>query len=71
MIFVGVTTLTAAFLNIKNIYLPQAHVKETLVPGVINLALTVAIIICVFIILFNAIPGWIRAISGKSEPINA
>ncbi len=71
MIFVGVTTLTAAFLNIKNIYLPQVHVKETLVPGVINLALTVAIIICVFIILFNAIPGWIRAISGKSVPINA
>lgn len=71
MIFVGVTTLTAAFLNIKNIYLPQVHVKETLLPGVINLALTVAIIICVFIILFNAIPGWIRAISGKSVPINA
>jgi len=71
MIFVGVTTLTAAFLNIKNIYLPQVHVKETLVPGVINLALTGAIIICVFIILFNAIPGWIRAISGKSVPINA
>ena len=71
MMFVGVTTLTAAFLNIKNIYLPQVHVKETLVPGVINLALTVAIIICVFIILFNAIPGWIRAISGKSVPINA
>jgi len=32
MIFVGVTTLTAAFLNIKNIYLPQVYVKETLVP---------------------------------------
>ncbi len=27
MIFVGVTTLTAAYLNIKNIYLPQLHVK--------------------------------------------
>ncbi|MBP1674360.1 MAG: carbon starvation protein CstA [Bacteroidetes bacterium] len=71
MIFVGVTTLTAAFLNIKNIYLPQVYVKETLVPGVINLALTVAIIICVFVILFNAVPGWIRAISGKNVPLNA
>jgi len=71
MIFVGVTTLTAAFLNIKNIYLSQVYVKETLVPGVINLALTVAIIICVFVILFNAVPGWIRAISGKNVPLNA
>jgi len=71
MIFVGVTTLTAAFLNIKNIYLPQVHAKDTLVPGIINLALTVAIIICVFVILFNAIPGWIRAISGKNVLLNA
>ena len=71
MIFVGVTTLTAAYLNIKNIYLPQVNVKETLVPGVINLALTGLIIICVFIILSNAIPGWIRAISGKKTLLNA
>ena len=70
MIFVGVTTLTAAFLNIRNIYLPQLHVKETLVPGIINLALTVSIIVCVFIILLNAIPGWIKAISGKRVPVN-
>jgi carbon starvation protein CstA len=69
MIFVGVTTLTAAFLNIRNIYLPQAHIKATLVPGVINLVLTVSIIICVFIILYNAIPGWIKAISGRKRLI--
>jgi hypothetical protein len=66
-----VTTLTAAFLNIKNIYLPQLNVKATLIPGLINLALTVSIIICVFIILFNAIPGWFRAISGKKAFVEA
>jgi carbon starvation protein len=71
MSFVGVTTLTAAFLNIKNIYLPQVHIQATLVPGVINLVLTILIIICVFIILLNAIPGWIRAISEKRALINA
>jgi carbon starvation protein len=71
LIFVGVTTLTAAFLNIKNIYLPQLNVKATLIPGLINLALTVSIIICVFIILFNAIPGWFRAISGKKALVEA
>jgi carbon starvation protein len=62
MIFVGVTTLTAAFLNIKNIYLPQVQVVDTIVPGTINLVLTGLIIICVFTILLNAIPKWIKAI---------
>jgi carbon starvation protein len=71
MIFVGITTLTAAILNIKNIYLPQIYIRETLVPGLINLALTVLIIICVFIILFNAVPGWIKVITGKKALINA
>jgi carbon starvation protein len=71
MTFVGVTTLTAAFLNIKNIYLPQVLIHETMVPGIINLALTVLIIICVFIILANAIPAWSRSISGKRAILNA
>jgi carbon starvation protein len=62
MIFVGVTTLTAAFLNIKNIYFPQVQSTATLVPGLINLALTVIIIICVFVILGNAIPQWVKSI---------
>ncbi len=65
MIFVGVTTLTAAFLNIKNIYIPQFRVPETAIPGIINLILTISIIICLFIILLNAIPRWIKAISGR------
>jgi carbon starvation protein len=62
MTFVGVTTLTAGFLNMKNIYLPQIYDKATLVPGLINLILTLLIIICVFIILINAIPKWIKTI---------
>jgi hypothetical protein len=62
MLFVGVTTMTAAVLNIKNIYLPQITVPESLVPGLINLILTVAIIISVIVILANAIPGWVKAL---------
>jgi carbon starvation protein len=62
MTFVGVTTLTAGFLNMKNIYIPQIQNTGTFVPGLINLILTVSIIICVFIILFNAIPKWMRAL---------
>jgi carbon starvation protein len=61
MTFVGITTMTAAFLNIKNIYLPQVRDTSTLVPGVINLILTLSIIISVIIILINAIPNWFRS----------
>jgi carbon starvation protein len=59
MAFVGVTTLTAAYLNTRNIYLPQLRSADTLIPGVINLVLTVSIILCVIIILGNAIPKWL------------
>jgi carbon starvation protein len=65
MIFVGVTTMTAAFLNIKNIYVPQVEVAETFIPGLINLMLTVAIMICVLIIFYNAVPKWIKAYRTK------
>jgi carbon starvation protein len=61
MTFVGVTTVTAAILNIKNIYLPQVIIPATFVPGIINLILTVSILICVVIIFYNAIPKWITA----------
>lgn len=71
MIFVGITTLSAAFLNIKNIYLPQAGIAQTAVPGIINLILTVLIIICVFVILFNAVPQWIKAIKANRSAVNA
>ena len=61
MTFVGITTMTAAFLNIKNIYLPQVRDASTLVPGVINLILTLSIIISVIIILINAVPNWFKS----------
>jgi hypothetical protein len=61
MIFVGITTICAALLNIKNIYLPQLMEPATKIPGLINLILTVSILICVVIIFYNAIPKWITA----------
>ena len=33
MTFVGITTMTAAYLNIKNIYIPQLNEAATKVPG--------------------------------------
>jgi carbon starvation protein len=62
MIFVGVTTMTAAYLNIKNIYIPQSIEPLTRIPGMINLILTLCIIVCVVVILLNAVPKWIKAI---------
>jgi carbon starvation protein len=67
MIFVGITTLTAGFLNIKNIYLPQSRVPGTRVPGLINLALTVCIMICLVIIIADAVPDWIKALTKNSH----
>jgi carbon starvation protein len=61
MIFVGITTMTAAFLNVKNIYIPQVTEKESLVAGLVNLVLTLSIMICVVVIFYNAIPKWVEA----------
>jgi carbon starvation protein len=65
LVFVGITTLTAAFENITNIYWPQMFVAKTQVQGIINFILTLIIIFCVFTIIFNAIPKWIAVIKGK------
>jgi carbon starvation protein len=58
MTFVGVTTLTAGWKNMFGLYLPQISVDETQVQGIVNLLLTAIIMICVVVILGNAIPKW-------------
>jgi hypothetical protein len=37
---------------------------STMVPGLINLILTLSILICVLIIFYNAVPKWIAGIKG-------
>lgn len=61
MTFVGLTTIIAGIMNLINIYWPQMLTTETRVPGAINLGLTVIIMVCAFVVLYNAIPQWIRA----------
>jgi len=61
MLFVGVTTLTAGWQNVMNIYLPQLLEPGTRIQGFINTLLTVIIVTCVLIILSEAIPKWIKA----------
>ncbi len=60
MTFVGITTMTAAILNIMNIYIPQISDSATMVPGLINLILTACIIVSVIIIFINAVPRWVK-----------
>lgn len=67
MIFVGVTTLTAAVLNIKNIYIPQVLDISTTITGLINLILTICIIVSAIIIIANAVPGWFRGNKSGTE----
>lgn len=69
MLFVGVTTLTAGWQNIANIYLPQAFAEKTHTQGIINISLTVIIVVCVFIIFFDAVPKWIKAWKDKTQLI--
>jgi carbon starvation protein len=71
MAFVGVTTITAALLNIKNIYLPQVLDPATILPGMINLSLTVCILFCVVIIFYNAVPKWIEGFRNSSRSIKS
>ena len=67
MVFVGITTISAAYLNIKNIYIPQAMETKTMFSGLINLILTISILICVVIIFYNAVPKWIKAFRNLSQ----
>ena len=62
LFFLAVTTVSAGFKNILNIYLPQMKVEGTLMQGSINTLLTIIIVTCLGIILFNALPKWYKAV---------
>ncbi len=65
MLFLGITTLSAGYLNIMNIYYPQLFVAATNVQGIINLSLTGIIMVCVLVIFADAVPKWIGVVTGK------
>ena len=62
MAFVGVTTMTAGFMNIKNIFLPLVMQSATRVQGLVNLVLTIIIMASLVIILIDAVPRWLKAV---------
>ncbi|MHC1708778.1 MAG: carbon starvation protein A [Bacteroidales bacterium] len=66
MTFVGVTTIIAGIMNIWGIYIPQIGIPDSQVQGIINLGLTLVIMICVVIIIRDAIPSWVSAIKSRN-----
>ncbi len=64
MVFVGLTTLTAGWMNMTNIYYPMTSQPGNEVPGYLNLILTAVIMASVVIILADAIPKWYRTVKG-------
>jgi len=67
MLFVGITTITAGIKNIIGIYIPQVVAEGHRVQGVINLLLTLVIMLCVFIIIRDALPAWIAAVRNRKS----
>jgi carbon starvation protein len=65
MTFVGVTTMTAGILNIKNIYIPLVMESATRVQGLVNLILTLIIMASLVIILVDAVPKWVKAVGSR------
>lgn len=65
MVFVGITTIYAGIMNLKNLFMPQIFNDGTRVQGIINTGLTGLIIICVIGVVVNAVPKWINGYSEK------
>jgi carbon starvation protein len=61
LLFVGITTITAGVMNMTGIYIPQLSVPASQLQGIVNLSLTLVIMFCVFVILRDAVPQWIKA----------
>ncbi len=61
MIFVGITTITAGLLNLKNLFVPQIFKEATHIQGIINSGLTILILFCVVSVIIDAIPKWFKA----------
>jgi carbon starvation protein len=60
MLFVGVTTMTAAVENILNIYIPQMSESATRFQGIVNVSLTALILVCLVAVLADAVPRWFK-----------
>ena len=66
-LFVGITTIYAAFLNITNIYIPQLTSQDSILKGSINLFLSITILLCAVVIFYNCIPRWVKELKKEKN----
>jgi len=71
MCFVGVTTLTAGVLSIKNIFWPLTSKPGQVFTGYLDTILMSIFIVGVVLVVFDAVRRWIMVAKGAPAPIEA
>jgi carbon starvation protein len=71
MCFVGVTTLSAGVLSIKNIFWPLTQKPATMFTGYLDSILMAIFILGVILVMIEAIRRWIKAYKGTPAPEEA
>ena len=71
MIFVGVTTLTAGVLSVKNIFWPLTKTPATAFQGYLDSSLMVIFIVGVVLVVFDASRRWVATLNGAAIPKEA
>jgi carbon starvation protein len=67
MAFVMATTLTAAWLNITNNFLPLTRKEGSAVQGYVNIVFTAVMMICAVIIIIDSIRVWTKAVPAEKK----
>jgi len=62
MFFVSITTLVAGWLNIFDSYLPLTQKAGTATQGYVNTTLTVIIMVCAVVVMFEAFRRWYKVL---------
>ncbi len=68
--FVATTTLTACWINITDNFLPLTRSEATAVQGWINIGMTIVIMTCAVIVLFEAFRRWYRVLVRDEYEVN-
>jgi carbon starvation protein CstA len=73
LVFVATTTLTAGVLSVRDNFWPMAIGPnvERHFQGYLNTIVTIVMMICVIVILANAVWRWTRVLRGGVEPVPA
>jgi len=71
MCFVGVTTITAGVLAIKNIFWPLTNKPGQVFTGYLDSVLMTIFIVGVIVVVFEAVRRWIAVLNGAPAPVEA